>query len=71
MCAVILNNLVAQALINAHENGVTFTGFTAEEVAQDLVQYEPDLESTPWESLVPYVNHWFKNAPVPYRLYES
>lgn len=49
---------VAHNLNDAIENGYSFSGWTPEEIAADLVAFAADLEEHDAADLVPHVNAW-------------
>lgn len=55
-----LRAAVFEALNNAVINGYDFDGWTAEAVAQDLINYDSDLEGCEIDELLPFVIEWRK-----------
>lgn len=53
-----LKELVFEALSNAKDNGYTFDGMSAEEIAEDMVQYDANLEAVDAEDLVPLIEEF-------------
>lgn len=53
-----LRTLVFTAMQNAVDNGHTFTGWTDVAVAEDLVEYDSDLEGYDPEDLARYVKEF-------------
>ena len=61
-----LNKMVTLELEHAHENGYLFEGWTALEIAGDMCTYAHFEDREP-ETLVPYIEHWFKYSGVTYQ----
>lgn len=47
---------VASALANAMENGHYFDGWTAEQIADDMMAFDADIENMPRDQVVAAVN---------------
>jgi len=56
--------LVFEAMQNAIDNGHTFMGLTDIAVAEDLVQFDSDLESYEPEDLAPFVKEFVWKSEV-------
>ena len=55
-----LRAIVFESLDNAVENGYLFEGWTAEEIADDLVTYCSTVSPYTTDDLTPHVNAWLE-----------
>ena len=54
-----IDQRVSQSLSNATANGYKFEGWTALQIAEDLVAFDADFEGSKPADLVPSVRKWF------------
>lgn len=58
---------VNQALDNAHEGGFSFKDMTYLEVAEDMVNYDSELEMHKPQDLLTHIIEWYKMSDQTYR----
>ncbi len=62
-----IKKAVGFALENATDNGCSFEDWTFKAIAEDLMDYDADLEKESTEVVLPHVIDWFNNADLLYR----
>jgi len=54
-----LAKLVSEALDNALDNGYDLSKMTLEQIADDLLEFDADLEGCTAEQLIPHIQAWW------------